>query len=220
MVRDGGLHCGPSRLSCLHGMESSHSWLRRNLMGDGSGLPDLGEDTLIAASTANGGNVPGGWLLQQLDDGRAIIFFDGLDEVPETRINDALRWIDRLQRRYPRVGVVVTARVEGLDRAWFEKRDFTILMLEPMRFETIRACVGNWYDAVLSYATSSVGADFEASRERLLRDVLEKPVIQVLASAPLLCAMLCAYYAQGFNEAPGSRADLLQECDRRPCRFS
>jgi Leucine-rich repeat (LRR) protein len=52
---------------------------------------------------------------------------------------------------------------------------------------------------------------YRRGRDRLLADIEEQGAIGKLATTPLLCAMLCAFYAYKHGAAPGTRAELYKE---------
>jgi Leucine-rich repeat (LRR) protein len=153
--------------------------------------------------------IPGNWIQERLSSGKAILIFDGLDELSEVRRSGALTWIGKLMDAYPNAHFVVTSRPEGVDIQWFKERIYFQVALEPMNLPDIRGCISAWFNA-LRHVSPSAEWDGQSRSERLLiNDVETRRTVQDLAETPLLCAMLCAFYTRNISaSAPRSRAEL------------
>lgn len=168
------------------------------------------EDDLINAVASHwGADIPGNWINDRLASGKAIVIFDGLDELSEAKQGTAFAWLDKLRARYPRSHFIVTSRPEGLDVAWFEKRAFLNVALQPMELSDIQDCVAAWFTALRQASPRGEWDSQNRSENLLISDINSRRSVQDLAETPLLCAMLCAYYTHNISEsAPRSRGEL------------
>jgi Leucine-rich repeat (LRR) protein len=168
------------------------------------------EDDLINAVASHwGAEIPGNWVNERLASGKAVVIFDGLDELSEAKQSTALAWLDKLRARYPRSHFIVTSRPEGLDAAWFEKRAFLNVALQPMELSDIQDCVAAWFTALRQASPRGEWDSQNRSENLLISDINSRRSVQDLAETPLLCAMLCAYYTHNISEsAPRSRGEL------------
>ena len=55
-------------------------------------------------------SLPNGWVAHQLENGRALVLIDGLDEMSQEQRETVRRWIDSLIEEYPKSRFVVTSR--------------------------------------------------------------------------------------------------------------
>ena len=154
-------------------------------------------------------DMPGDWIDKRLHSGRALLIFDGLDELPQAQRRDAKRWIDSLLGEYPNTAVVVTSRPE-VDLSWYMNHGFTLFALEPLSPEGSRECVERWFNAVLLVTPPNVHLRRSGAKERLLADMNMPGPIRDLSETPLLCAMLCAYYAHKTNVDVQSKSALYE----------
>ncbi|MCX5225204.1 HEAT repeat domain-containing protein [Streptomyces sp. NBC_00233] len=76
----------------------------------------------------------------------ALVLFDGLDELFEKDIRDAVtRRIAGFAARHPKARIVVTSRGYGYQRAVLDGAGFTNLMLQDLDREQIGAFAGQWF---------------------------------------------------------------------------
>jgi hypothetical protein len=153
--------------------------------------------------------VPPGWLGLKLSK-NVIILLDGLDELSIKQKQSFSFWITRIMDATPSVNVIITSRPEGVDGEWMSTREFTQLALQPMDLADIRRCVDAWFRPLLMLSSRTS----EATREkqaRLVADIERQNALSELASTPLVCAMLCAFYAYKHGSAPDTRGKLYEE---------
>ncbi|MFF0408935.1 HEAT repeat domain-containing protein [Kitasatospora sp. NPDC004745] len=145
------------------------------------------EDFLDHRHRTTGMSVPGPELRRLLTEGRAVVVFDGLDELfdPGTRAATAER-IAAFAARYDRIRVVVTSRVIGYQRATLGGAGFTHLMLQDLDPVRITAFARRWYaiacpsdPQLAARLVERIGGAVEASRP-----------IRELAGNPLLLTIL------------------------------
>ncbi|MFG1660786.1 NACHT domain-containing protein [Micromonospora chersina] len=167
---------------------------------------------MIRAAMYRGSTVPGSWVADCLDRGDAVAIFDGFDELSEHDRHRALAWIDNLMTEHPKAHFFVTSRPDVLDNRWFQRRGFVTLQLLPMNDEEAEECIDRWFDALIS-GTSDTEKTVEYRRQhaKLVYDFQNRPNVRDLSETPLLCAMLCAFYAHKLSDAaPESRAELYE----------
>ncbi|MET8835623.1 leucine-rich repeat domain-containing protein [Micromonospora sp. NPDC004540] len=167
---------------------------------------------MIRAAMYRGSTVPGSWVVDCLDRGDAVAIFDGFDELSEHDRNRALAWIDKLMSEHPNAHIFVTSRPDVLDNRWFQRRDFVTLQLLPMNDEEAEECIDRWFDALISGTSDAEKTvEFRRQHAKLVYDFQNRPNVRDLSETPLLCAMLCAFYAHKLSDAaPESRAELYE----------
>ncbi|KKD06892.1 NACHT domain-containing protein [Streptomyces sp. WM6386] len=122
-----------------------------------------------------------------LTHGRALVVFDGLDELfdPIVRARTAQR-IGAFAARYPSARIVVTSRVIGYQRGVLEAAGFTHFMLQDLDEDRIRAFIRGWYDVACPNAPVQAGQLVE----RLTSAVTGSRPLQEMAGNPLLLTVL------------------------------
>lgn len=108
-------------------------------------------------------------------DGRAIVIFDGLDEIfePEAREHVARR-IAGFAEDYPQARVIVTSRIIGYRRKILEDAGFAHFTLQDLNEQQIATFVERWHSLTLSHRPEEA----EARRERFMRSFKESPSIR------------------------------------------
>lgn len=186
----------------------------RYLFSDGKPRPlEISDLARVRGRRVDG--TTGGWVTDKLEHGRALVILDGFDELPplpHPHRAQVTRWIEKLAADFPRAKLIVTSRPEGLDSSWFTQRGFEQLELEAMSLPAIQNFVHRWYYPLLSSAPNPGIKDVHlASRDRLLEHIGGRPLVRDLAETPLLCAMLCAFYAVNETVEPKGRAHLYEQ---------
>lgn len=138
------------------------------------------------------------------EEGKAIVFFDGLDEVfdPDGR----RRVIDQFQafaRKYPGCRIVVTSRIAGYDRTSLGLAGFQHYTLMPLTIAHIRNFAGRWYRHYTLEGTSRTA-------EGLVQRIAESPRLLDLAGNPMLLTMMAVIYKD--RDLPTERWRLYQRC--------
>jgi len=121
------------------------------------------------------------------DDGRALVIFDGLDEIFEPRLRETVsRRIAGFAAQFPLTRVVVTSRVVGYRPRVLRDAGFvhyTVQDLDPDKIDTF---LRSWYELALHDRPGAA----EMRRERLTRAIKDSPPIRELAGNPLLLTIL------------------------------
>jgi hypothetical protein len=135
---------------------------------------------------------------------RALVFFDGLDEVFDP--DERMRVIDQFQafaRRYPGSRIVVTSRIAGYDRTGLGLAGFGHYTLMPLTLGHVRNFAERWY----RYYTLEGS---ERTAQGLVQRIVESPRLLDLAGNPLLLTMMAVIYKD--RDLPGERWRLYERC--------
>lgn len=151
---------------------------------------------------------PRGIIRFMLLSGRALIIFDGLDELLDTslrrRIVDS---IEGFAASYPNVSVVVTSRIVGYDQAPLDPAVFATYKIFPFEEEEVEKYSYSWF--TLDRWTGEPGNPYD----RHVAFMRTSNTVADLRSNPLLLALLCNLYkATGYQELPRSRPAVLEKC--------
>jgi NACHT domain len=144
---------------------------------------------------------PPGLLELLLLTGRAVVIFDGLDELLDTgRRADVTSRVEHFCLEYPLVPVLVTSRVVGYDQARLDDRQFTCYRLG-----------GFGDDQVAEYAQKWFRQDTDARPDDADSFVAESGSVRDLRSNPLLLSLMCILY-RGEGSLPRNRAEIYEQC--------
>ncbi|CAM5693201.1 NACHT domain-containing protein OS=Streptomyces fumanus OX=67302 GN=GCM10018772_02170 PE=4 SV=1 [Streptomyces fumanus] len=173
---------------------------------------------LLSAGRVLTDSPPAGWVRRVLEAGRGLLLVDGLDEVPESRREEARRWLAVLLDRYPRTRCLATVRPNAVEKDWLAPDGFTELTLRPMSDEDIRAFVEAWHaaariecDHLFTGGRRTDERDQLTSlEESLLHQLDENAALRELARTPLLCAVICALHRRRGGLLPTTRWSLYR----------
>jgi predicted NACHT family NTPase len=125
-----------------------------------------------------------------LNQGRALVLLDGLDEVTGEEGKNIAKEIKRFARVYPQVQVIVTCRTQSQESR-FERFDY----VEVADFDEpqVRAFTEHWFKTVMG--DESTG---RARAQEFLKQLFfeENKPIRELAITPILLSLTCAVYHQ------------------------
>jgi energy-coupling factor transporter ATP-binding protein EcfA2 len=145
-------------------------------------------DFLYDSMSRNYGlRLPKGFFEAYLDSGRALLMFDGLDEVAaESRRAEIRSMISAfITGRHPANRVIITSRIAGYSRAQFSTTDYRHFTLEDFNDDEIEEFIERWYRSRL---TNRAKADEDA--KNLKEALWKKPRIKELAQNPLLLTII------------------------------
>jgi Leucine-rich repeat (LRR) protein len=202
-VRDGF----KDSLEALNGSVPFFIQLRRYV---GAQLPTPSEFLAHTAPSLSG-IVPPGWVEAVLEEGRALVLIDGVDELPDSQRDQVKEWIAGLCNVFPQSRYVVTSRPPALANEWLGSESFRHCELQPMDIDDVDAFVDHWHAA----AEQQVVDDDErellgALGDKLRRDIRGNRSIRSLASSPLLCAVLCTLNRSRRAHLPRDRVELYR----------
>lgn len=144
---------------------------------------------------------------EQLNSGKALVMFDGLDEI----FNNDLRGrviteIHKFSNKYPQTKIIVTSRRIGYDPEYLENAEFQHFNLEDFDNSQIREFNKRWHS--LALPDESV-QDRQDTQKRLQSAINDSPAIRQLAGNPLLLTMMAIL--NRYNELPRRRIDLYEQ---------
>lgn len=145
----------------------------------------------------------------RLELGEALLFLDGLDEIPTPKQRRAVRdAILAFMQRYPRCRVVLTCRTLSYqDPAW-QLGDIPSHTLAPFNREQIEQFIAAWYNELARQGSISTEA-VDASTQHL-RTIVRRPDLRPMASNPLLLTVIALVHTHR-GRLPEARALLYEE---------
>jgi len=150
------------------------------------------------------------FLPYHLAAGQALLFFDGLDELPSSNFKQTVRErIEALLSEYPGNTAILTSRIVGYDKdVRYDNLGFSHHRIARLSVDDISNFVGNWYGARIENKTE---------RERHTNDLIrivndaESRAICELAENPLLLTIICLVHRID-AVLPDERVVLYQKC--------
>ncbi|WP_316769646.1 HEAT repeat domain-containing protein [Streptomyces sasae] len=122
-----------------------------------------------------------------LRGGRAIVVFDGLDELFDPSVRaEVSRRIAAFAAKYEDARVIVTSRVIGYQRGTLDAAGFRHFMIQDLSERQIKQFVQLWYDAVCPHAPD-LG---DRLCKRIIDAVTHSRPVRELAGNPLLLTIL------------------------------
>ena len=145
-----------------------------------------------------------------LDEGRAIVLLDGLDEIPSGRARSRVRdAVAAFAGRYPASRMVVTCRVLSYqDPAW-RLESFPVFELAPFDDDQIDRFIGVWYADLSRVGAVRTEAEAKTQAERL-KSAVRRPDLWRLAPNPLLLTVMALVHSHK-GHLPEARALLYEE---------
>ncbi len=142
--------------------------------------------------------------------GQAVLFIDGVDELPGlTFKQDVRERIGKLLSKYPGNTTVVTSRIVGYDKEIrYDALGFSHHRVARLTLDDIERFVGSWY---------TVRIENRAERKRNVQDlarIVRDPTsraIRELAENPLLLTIICLVHRVD-AVLPDERVVLYQKC--------
>lgn len=162
-------------------------------------------------------SLPIGEILQQaLEEGRALVLLDGLDEVrQETRRLEVVRRVQDFYALYREAGnkFIMSSRIVGYKEVRPTAKRLTEGTLLDFENQQIEEFVEKWTETLERAATGMgrvAAVDAEREREELLTAVHNHPGVRTLAANPLLLTILALMKRQGVA-LPERRVELYQK---------
>jgi predicted NACHT family NTPase len=121
-----------------------------------------------------------------LDQGRALVLLDGLDEVTGEDGKNISKEIKRFARAYPQVQVIVTCRTQSQESR-FERFDY--VEVADFNEPQVRAFAEHWFKTVMRDESAGRARAQEFLEQLFLEE--NKP-IRELAITPILLSLTCA----------------------------
>ncbi|MEV4503185.1 NACHT domain-containing protein [Streptomyces klenkii] len=165
-------------------------------------------EEFLAASAGPLAGLPAaqGWVTRRLTEGTALLLIDGVDEVPEADRRRTLTWVKDLLAAYPDARYVITTRPSAVREGWLADAGFTELELLPMSRGDVAAFIDRWHDA----AGARHHEPLRHFRDALTTAVVTKRDLGMLATNPLMCALICALNRSRKGYLPHGRMELYR----------
>ncbi len=162
--------------------------------------------------------VPPNWAKDLLQNGKALVMFDGFDEVPKHERSKVAKWLNEQMRQYGKSFFIVTSRPtayrtqDAIDRLMLSMP----MWVKSFDGEQRRKFVTSWY---LSQERLKARRDTPEVRkvaakatEELLAQIEAQLELQDLAKNPLLLNMIATFHRLYPGAAlPKRRVDLYQD---------
>lgn len=158
-----------------------------------------------------------------LATGRALVLFDGLDEVRGDRLA-LIRCLEAFVREWDAPGnrFIATSRIAGYDDAPLDDSLFLRVTIQPLDDDGIRAFITRWSSAYEQAGAQELPTDAATAARELQRRiesrahdlsmaVFTNPNVTTLARSPLLLTILALIHHQGAS-LPDRRVDLYRLC--------
>lgn len=155
-------------------------------------------------------SAPKNWMTNLLDSGQALVLFDGVDEIHRDQRRQLEEEIGELIRTYPDCTYVVTTRPGAVAPGWLSRLNFVEARVEPLSRRDREEFIDKWYrSAALELKLKPrPGEDLAQTAASLKAELAEQSELGLLATNPLLCAMICALYRERQEKLPETPAEL------------
>jgi NACHT domain len=148
---------------------------------------------------------PGALVERLLLTGRAVVIFDGLDELLDTsRRRDVSDRVEQFCSAYPLTPVLVTSRVVGYDQARLDDAQFTCYRLGGFGDDEVTEYARKWF-------ASQEGIPAAEAAGKAQAFLAESAHATDLRANPLLLSLMCILY-RGAGSLPGDRAGIYARC--------
>jgi NACHT domain len=148
---------------------------------------------------------PDGLVERLLLTGRAVVIFDGLDELLDTsRRRDVSDRVEQFCSAYPLTRILVTSRVVGYDQARLDDAQFSCYRLGGFGDDEVAQYAGKWFTTQEGLAPAEAAAKAQAF-------LAESAHATDLRANPLLLSLMCILY-RGAGSLPGDRAGVYAKC--------
>ncbi|HBS69231.1 MAG TPA: PBS lyase [Cyanobacteria bacterium UBA11149] len=137
-------------------------------------------------------------LLDKLRQGKCILLFNALDEVPKERRNQLADKINGFLDNYP-CPIICTSRIVGYGGAFI--KGAKELEIVPFSQPQIEAFIQKWFAEV-------VVSEHGGLAEGLIEELRQKPQLRGLAQNPRLLYLLCTLYGEKEITIPARRCEI------------
>ena len=148
---------------------------------------------------------PEGTVERLFESGKALVVFDGLDELLDTSLRrDVADAVTLFCNRYPLARVLVTSRSVGYDQAALDPRTFSEWEIAGFDDDRVREYVNKWFK-------QDESLDEKSAQEWSDAFVEESNDVSDLRTNPLLLALMCIIY-RGEQSLPKNRPAVYEKC--------
>ncbi len=140
----------------------------------------------FAEKTLTVKSLPAGFFEYWLEDGRALILLDGLDEIEEkAKRYDAARRIENFLGQFDKNRAIITSRPAGYNRDFFRTEEFPHFQLQAFDDSKIEEFINRWYDSRILDK-----AEAQRRKDSLSKALSQHDRIKLLAQNPLLLTII------------------------------
>jgi hypothetical protein len=138
-------------------------------------------------------------------NGRALVIFDGLDELLDTSLRrDVVQAVEGFAYRYPTTQIVVTSRRIGYEEASLDSDLFPLVTLKELSTRQVAEYAEKWFNLDEGEPV--------AERQRLTQTFLsDSDFVADLRINPLMLSLMCGIYATE-NYIPRNRPEVYEKC--------
>lgn len=131
-------------------------------------------------------SLPAGFFEYWLEDGKALILLDGLDEVAqEAKRYEVVQHIENFLGQFAQNRAIITSRPAGYKRDFFRTEEFPHYELQLFDDDKIEEFINRWYDSRISDKEEA-----QRRKESLRKALTEQDRIKLLARNPLLLTIV------------------------------
>lgn len=131
-------------------------------------------------------SLPTGFFEYWLEDGRALILLDGLDEVvQETKRYEVVQRIENFLSQFKGNRAIITSRPAGYKRSFFRTEEFPHYELLAFDDEKVEEFINHWYDSRIQDKQEA-----ETRKDSLRKALDDNDRIKLLARNPLLLTII------------------------------
>lgn len=150
-------------------------------------------------------SVPEGAIARLLRTGKALVIFDGLDELLDTADRLTIKQsVEHFCHEYPSTPVLITSRKVGYEQAPLDERLFKIYLLANFTDEQVDEYAWNWFRLNKS-------ENLEEQRKLCTSFIDESKIVSDIRNNPLMLALMCNLYRQD-GYIPRNRPDVYARC--------
>jgi hypothetical protein len=158
-------------------------------------------------------HAPVGWVETLLREQRALVLWDGADEIPPNFRRAMLRAMRGMMASYPGNFFVLSTR-PGIRIQWADDLGLSKADIAPMARPDIAQFVTHWHRAVAmvrNTAYPSRASQLPAQGEALIQQLDNEPAVLRLATNPLLCSAICSLHYQEKGYLPDKQHRLCEK---------
>lgn len=137
-----------------------------------------------------------------LEDGRAFIFFDGLDEVEKNQQPKIVERIRAFLEKYAQNRAIITSRPVGNPVHYFQTKEFTRYSIQPFNNGQIAHFIHRWYNSHCLNQTEA-----ERRKTNLKKALFGNEHVKLLAGNPLLLTIILLIHREQ-AQLPKERREL------------
>ncbi len=172
----------------------------------------LGPNDIITVISTGPGNPSVQWVDSILTAGRAIMLFDGIDEIPHRQREAVRANLEEIIQAFPHNCYLLSTRPEAVSRRWLDTLGFREAYVNPLSDPDKIEFIEKWHKAVGAELQGQGRSDAGLNElcSELIARLPENPAVNRLAYSPLLCAMICALHRDRNKRLPQSQSDLCE----------